>query len=254
VALAILVPGCADEDGDSSSKVPDCSSGSTSKNIDSDVPDWIENNFTCIRASVDGNNIVIQTRDLPPYKSYYWGSSSDRYDPTVPTKVNPNKIAEQNVKMTVPASPAVASAPSASGLGVIGIAVDGVGIFNDEAAPGDVLADELDTFDVNSGHPTSGGMYHYHSEPANLTIDKSALVGIAIDGFPIFGRTNESGSSVFATGNNWHTADDTSLFSDNTPHYHIVYDNPEKQTDGDTVQVRYMVGTYLGGTVGTVTD
>ena len=248
--LALSLGSCASSD--SGSSVPNCKNGEKAGKFDSDVPAWIQDNFTCVKVTMDGDDIVIETYDLPPYTSYYWGENSKRYDDTVPDTPNPNTIEKQDVIMTVTSSPEEANSSPEAGLGIVGIAVDGTVIFNDEAAPGDKLQDELDTFDVNDGHPTSSGVYHYHSEPGQITSNDDVLVGIAIDGFPIFGRKDQDGNKVVAKGNNWHTKNDTDLFSDHTPHYHIVYNNSKTQSDGDIVQVRYMIGTNLGGTAGTV--
>ncbi|MCZ6552786.1 MAG: YHYH protein, partial [SAR324 cluster bacterium] len=193
--LGLAAAGCAADDS-SSKKVPDCSTGTASAEFSSDVPTWIQDNFTCIKASMDGSNIVIETRDLPVYTSYYYGSTHDRYDPTPPTDTsNPNLISEQSYTLTIPSSPAVAASPSQSGLGEVGVAVDGTILFNNQAAPGDSLANEESTLDANDGHPSGQGIYHYHVEMSQLTAGDANLIGIALDGFPIFGA-REANNSV----------------------------------------------------------
>ena len=72
-ALAFTLAGCGSDSSTasstSSSTAPDCSTGTSSADIASDVPTWIQDNFTCVRVTVSGNNIVIETQNLPPYTS-----------------------------------------------------------------------------------------------------------------------------------------------------------------------------------------
>lgn len=264
VALALLVTlfeGCEPSDdsgsgGSSSSDVPDCSNGSEAGVFEGDVPSWIQDNFTCVKVTADGDELVIETRNLPPYTSWYYGSDSDRFDDTEPEDDrNPNRIEEQDVTMTVTSDPEIAGSPSDTALGVVGIAVDGVVIYNDEANPPDLIGDEAYTFDVHGGHPQNNGVYHYHTEPPELTDDDDNLVGIAADGFPIFGRRDRDDTSVDFTGtdDNWHDDDDTALFEgENMPHYHIVEDNLTETTSHGDQQLRYMVSSEYGGTPGMV--
>lgn len=235
------------------SSAPDCQNGTTAADIAADVPAWIADHFTCIRATMSGADVVIATQDLPPYASYYYGPGHPSYDPTPPTTPNPNRIQAQTVTLTVPASPALAGGTTAAPLGPVGVAVDGVAIFNDDANPPDVLADELPTMDANGGHPTASGVYHYHFEPPRLSSDDAALIGIAMDGFPIYGKRDEDGTvPTFPAGQNWH-AHATMRFPGGVPHYHVVTGNTQTDSQGATVEVPYMINR-LGGTAGTVTS
>ena len=246
--------------------VPDCSTGTASAEFSSDVPTWIQNNFICIKASADGTNIVIETRDLPVYTSYYYGSNHDRYDSTPPTDPsNPNTISEQSYTLTIPSSPAVAASPSQSGLGEVGVAVDGTILFNNQAAPGDSLANEESTLDANTGHPSQPGIYHYHVEMAQIVTVGDELIGIALDGFPIYGAIEQDGSAAGfigmldtePVGGNWHEHA-TTEFPGGVPHYHVVTGYQETATSGSNmgmaVDLRYLIGTEMAGTVGTVVN
>jgi hypothetical protein len=109
---------------------------------------------------------------------------------------NPNSIREQPVAWTLP-SPAPAQQPGCLSGGPIGIAVDGVPIFDALDAGGrDAVAHELQ--DSCSGHPQQQGMYHYHDIPACLLggddqTKPSPLVGWALDGYPIYGPRGPGG-------------------------------------------------------------
>lgn len=164
------------------------------------VADFISKTFTCVTVTVSGTNYIFKTSSLPTYKSYYWGSTSSGYEnafysnSTGTNYGNPNKILSQNYTITVPIQNTTTTTPSAA-LGTIGVATNGIAIYNDYAAPGDTLATEYYTFDTAQGHPTNTGSYHYHVEPPKITNTDSALVGIAMDGYLIFGKKHDTTTS-----------------------------------------------------------
>jgi hypothetical protein len=111
---------------------------------------------------------------------------------------NPNSIASQSVAYSLPRHPKrAASGPSCLGGGAIGIARNGVAIFDGlDALQRDAVAHEVQ--DACGGHPQQQGVYHYHSIPACLTAGEpatraSGLVGFALDGFPIYGPRGAGG-------------------------------------------------------------
>lgn len=110
---------------------------------------------------------------------------------------NPNSIAEQSVYYSLPRHPRKASSPGCLSGETIGVAKDGVAIFDAlDAADRDAVAHE--TQDACQGHPQQQGVYHYHSIPTCLTAGESkkkpsGLVGYALDGYPIFGPRGAHG-------------------------------------------------------------
>ena len=115
-------------------------------------------------------------------------STAYRYDR------NPNSIAVQSIAWTLPV-PARAASPSCLAGGPIGIALNGVPIFDAlDAANRDAVAHEVQ--DACGGHPQQQGMYHYHAIPQCLLdrLGSSALVGYALDGYPIFGPRRANGT------------------------------------------------------------
>ena len=91
---------------------------------------------------------------------------------------------------------AIAASPSCLPMGMIGIAVNGVALFNAlDDSHRDAVAHE--TQDACEGHPQMRGIYHYHSIPTCLTgtsvKGQERLVGYALDGFPIFGPRDAAG-------------------------------------------------------------
>lgn len=198
-------------------------------NNDAALPDWIKNNFTCMTVTIQGGNYVFRTSDLPPYQNGYYDQSSSCYVNDFPSgnSPNPNTIASQSIVLTIPTTPD--SAGSATDYGAMGVTVNGVAIYNSAAAPGDTLAAELDTMNSGNGHPTNIGQYHYHTEPYKITNDDSSLVGIALDGYPIFGRRDPSGNlpgngtaALDANGGHTHTH---STLGTSMYHYHVETDS-----------------------------
>jgi hypothetical protein len=95
---------------------------------------------------------------------------------------NPNTIVAQTINWTLPI-PKPASRPSCLTGGPIGIAVNGVPIFDAlDALNRDGVAHEIQ--DSCGGHPQQQGMYHYHEITSCLP--KTGLVGYALDGYPIY--------------------------------------------------------------------
>ncbi|HEX8522670.1 MAG TPA: YHYH protein [Tepidisphaeraceae bacterium] len=130
---------------------------------------------------------------------------------------NPAYPANQNRTSRIPRVPQVNSGTkTATGLGNIGVMVNGVGIFNARDAASynnlntwhqNANVFELASFDNGRGHPAPGmqqpqqgqlvaGNYHYHQaplqlinqlDPGNSGQHHSPLIGFAFDGFPIYG-------------------------------------------------------------------
>ena len=80
---------------------------------------------------------------------------------------------------------------AATNMGVVGFAMNGVPIFNPyDSSCCDAGLYELSAVDLCYAHPNGeGGQYHYHlwSDCLAPCTGDSALVGVALDGFPIYG-------------------------------------------------------------------
>jgi hypothetical protein len=105
---------------------------------------------------------------------------------------NPNHIASQALNYALPYNPAAAATPGCLGGGRIGIALNGVSIFDALDAVGhDAVAREGQ--DRCHGHPDQTSTYHYHGwlftcVPDSGSADQnSSLLGYALDGYGIYG-------------------------------------------------------------------
>jgi hypothetical protein len=213
-----------------------------SPTVQSNVPAFYSNFQSEVAISMSGSSVVLRSNGTPDHKSPYWGVGNAMYEAPQPGMiVNPNRIMSQNLVLTVPASPELAT-PSDTPLGPIGIAVNGVALFNQYAAGRSPLTNEIQTFDRYNGHPQQSGMYHYHVEPLWLTAahGSSSLIGVLLDGFPVYGTVEASGaapSGLDSCNGHSHPTPDA---PEGIYHYHV------------TAAVPYIAGCYHGraGSVG----
>jgi len=183
---------------------------------------------------MSGDDVVISSDGLPPHLSYYYGQGHANYTDFDRTgdredhNPNPNRIASQNHQIQIPANPVSRNLTIDTALvdrevntsgdeyrtGTVGLALDGVSLFNSLAAPGDVIENELSTFDVYQAHPENSGNYHYHTESAGplevlaengyttSTTPGEAdieVYGILCDGTLVFGCTELDGAGPDGT-------------------------------------------------------
>ncbi len=118
-------------------------------------------------------------------------------DPARRIDPNPNRIEAQRIVLTLPANPQIARETSCVPMGMIGIALNGVAIFNALDDGGrDAVAHEVQ--DLCDGHPQMQGEYHYHG-PSRCLPNESAnekLIGYALDGFGIYSMYDAHGREL----------------------------------------------------------
>ena len=234
-------------------------------NIADNVPDFYKNYFTCvsIEMSSDGESVNISFNGLPPYESWYWQSSHPNYvqfnSQGSGYYQNPGNILEFDTYVSIPLNPeprslainsslvdgVVGSSSYEYSMGSVGSALNGVHMFNPLAGPGDVIEDEVYSFDEYSGHPTNTGEYHYHTSsvgPLEVLGSKGLVTnttpgsaeiemyGVMCDGVPVLGCTELDGSRP--DGSEWdaqngHVHDildgDGNVLLSNRYHTHVCY-------------------------------
>jgi hypothetical protein len=118
-------------------------------------------------------------------------------DPAVQIDRNPNAIVPRDIVLTIPANPSMALTTSCVPMGMIGVALNGVAMFNALDLGGrDAVAHEVQ--DLCNGHPQMQGQYHYHGPSAclpNQTANE-ALIGYALDGFGIYSIRDAQGREL----------------------------------------------------------
>ncbi|KAG2432960.1 hypothetical protein HXX76_008688 [Chlamydomonas incerta] len=161
--------------------------------------------------TTSGVDTVELARSSETYKMFFTGCP--QYSPFGQTTGNTPSF--QNATYSFRVAPVIAATPTyhsrtkADGsanpnimLGPIGIAVNGVPIFNDADAVGaDAIINEGATLDDCRGHAAPGGVYHYHSEPGtgcaytDTAGKHSPLYGIMLDSIPIYGAYGDNGAA-----------------------------------------------------------
>jgi YHYH protein len=121
----------------------------------------------------------------------------------------------QNYRFSIPTSPVKAGTPTPTNLGVIGVMISGASLFNPYEGDGRTIAMQSNIavtgsdgkpvwfLDSCAGHPQPmRGTYHYHALPKCVTavVDApngpSHIIGVAFDGFPIYGDRDINGVRV----------------------------------------------------------
>jgi hypothetical protein len=250
---SLLVTACAESEEECSSGTDVTETMNTggptcTTNIASDAPDWIKNNFHCVTVQVCSSTYVFKTNDLPPYKTSYYSNSSP-YHIAFDTQSgvrnqNPNRISSQSLTLTIPKTPTYVSSglDTTAGIDAVGISTYGVVLFNNQAAPGNTFATEYLTMDAAEGHPQNTGKYHYHTDPVMLTTTGTELIGIMLDGYPIYGKKTEAGATPTLDATTNTRSCTTSHFPDGTYCYHVA---------NGTGANGYIIGSYFRGKRGT---
>lgn len=239
-ALGVLIACAA-----ASTTNPKDDGSTTSANLPS-----VFNNFTSdVKLALDGSTVVITATSVPNHRSPYFATSDSRYEAyngSNPNFVlNPNRIATQTMVLRIPVTPTVATTAQPTPLGPIGVALNGVAIFNQYAAGRQPLAGEINSFDQYNGHPQQSGMYHYHVEPLFLTQSrgKSGLLGFLLDGYPLYGPVENGKTLVSADLDEFHGHSHTTPeYPNGIYHYHVTADVP------------YINGSGFKGNPGTVSQ
>ncbi len=206
------------------------------------APGWYAKFSSAVTVTVDGTSVVLRSAGVPDHTSPYWGAGNALYEvPHAGMQVNPNRIATQSLVLRVPLSPASAT-PSDTPMGPMGLAINGVALFNQYAAGRSPLTNEIISFDRYNGHPQQTGQYHYHLEPLWLTSrdGAAALIGVLLDGYPVYGPRETGGALPTGLDTcNGHTHATADVAS-GTYHYHV------------TATVPYISGCFAGqpGSIG----
>ncbi len=157
-----------------------------------------------------------------------------------------------HLQVLIPVTPQkLDTATDLTTVGQVGLALDGITIFAD--APSVLDTGGLPALDACGGHVDPSGYYHWHfgadSIQANLDRagagvtcsveqDREALMGLAYDGYGIYGPEEDRAIPADLDGCSGHVSE-TAQFG-NTYHYHLTYDSPNLPTCrvGATAQSR----------------
>lgn len=212
-----------------------------------DLPPQYQGFSEQVRVFVDGDVLVIRTKDIPNHPSPYFLRHEKNYEvPHQGMKMNPNRIFPQDYEFRIPLKPKKSKKATDTRLDAIGVARNGVVFFNQYAGRGRggffPLEREIESFDRYNGHPAQRGNYHYHLNPIFLTKENPGTwLGVMLDGFPLYGPMEVDGNKPKDLDDcNGHTHA-TKEYPDGIYHYHITENAP------------YIAGCFKGEP-GTVTN
>lgn len=173
---------------------------------------------SAITTTYKGDSVVMSTTDIPNHKrdAYYAVPDAQVLVPDSSTAhIVKDPTRAQSLSFTIPTKPAYTSKITNTPLGSIGVMISGAVLFNPYEGDGTTVAmsnnfsltntDGSTVWFVDhcSGHPTPmDGTYHYHAGSTCVTnqVDTrsgpSHLIGVALDGFPIYGPRDIRGKAV----------------------------------------------------------
>ncbi|XP_022319145.2 uncharacterized protein LOC111121938 [Crassostrea virginica] len=147
-------------------------------------------------------------------------------------QVNPNTATAQSHRYTFKKEVDFACTPGSLPKGTIALTKTGVAIYNPltSANLNAVEGSDAEVFDRCNGHSDASGVYHYHQAPGSdncgdtYTAVEDQFVGVALDGFPIYGpHASDKVDGPL-------TSDDLDIchgrIVDGKYRYHLTYDFP----------------------------
>ena len=185
LCLLIIFSSCgADEDPFVSTGTESTDDATTDDSTTDETLDLSTLFYGAERVTIVGDFVEINTIDLPDHTSPFYSESDPLYAAcagdnadfstviTAGGQTFDPKISEQNYILKIPINPATKSgSKSSTSGGAIGVALNGVIIYNQYNGVNELLDDlEFNNTDEYNGHPTpNSGGYHYIKEPLWLT-------------------------------------------------------------------------------------
>ena len=184
-------------------------------------------NLKNVKVTVTDEHFVVESDGIPNHKTAKY-----------PNRDNPNRILKQKYKFKIPRHPQRAAETTPLPMGPIGVAINGIPFYNpyNRERRDAVTGPFAEVFDSCCGHPDPMGRYHYHKYPVcvkspfqNSEGEHSPLIGIAFDGFGVYGPNDSNGKPPS-------DLDDCNGHEDETRgyHYHVTEKFP------------YILGAYRG--------
>lgn len=205
---------------------------------------WLK--MSCrVTLTLSGGQVQATSDGRPDYESNYFFDDSVCHEVYTGAIQNPNHIATETYSVAFAAAATTTGAPM-RGTALVGLALNGVPIYGNFAAPGDDIYQEAKTFDRCGGHPQGDGKYHYHSEPYSITYDDDNFVGVMRDGYPIYGRRDPDGSTPTLDGDGGHTGPTVDDSTGSAYHYHVNQQTSTAPTSAGETQWFLTTGTFHG--------
>ncbi len=227
VSAAAVLAACGGVADDSSATASVATSATTSSSSSASTKaglkkaTWGKN----MKVSYGTSTIRLRSNGIPNHSrsKYYAVPNAGVVVPTQATATAAlDPTGTQSYDFKIPTTPKKISKTTAAPLGSIGMMISGSVLFNPYEGDGTTVAmasnftisapdgSTAPFVDTCSGHPTpamggGGGQYHYHGLPACVSkeVDTSTgpshIIGIAFDGFPIYGKRDIKGKVIPAS-------------------------------------------------------
>ena len=174
---------------------------------------------TATSATLTDGTVTIASNGIPNHERdeyYAVGTAGVQLPNASNSQLVTDPTSEQDQSFSIPTRPEYSDTTTAAPLGSIGIMISGAVIFNPYEADNTTVA-MSSNFTLNqdgktgsfidqcAGHPGPGGEYHYHgnSECVTRQVDEtgggSHIIGLALDGYPIYGAYDIDGVEVTAS-------------------------------------------------------
>ena len=222
LALTITIYSCSEDEGATTTSEDESTTTTPTEGAVS-ITGVVQGEYTsAVTISVSESSIRLNSNGTPDHVSPYWGVGNALYEEQMAgSTLNPGNIGVQVYTMTIPTNPAEATNKEVTTLGPIGMALNGVPIYNDrEGGNVPVDANVLGSFDRAGAHPGPGNTYHYHCTGDFTGNDNANLIGFLRDGFPIYARQDMDGSYPSNLDANGGHIGTTADFSTPIYHYH----------------------------------
>jgi len=215
-ALILLVGACSNSTTSSDVAVADPAIAGTSIDANDAIKAAAWN--PTIKITYSEDSINFQSDGIPNHErdAYYAVPNAGVVVPDASSSyVMKDPTKAQTYSFDISSSPAYSSEVTKAPLGSIGVMISGAILFNPYEGDGTTVAMSSNFTVTNSdgimasfidkcaGHPTpNSGAYHYHGQPECVTakVDKSEgpshIIGIALDGFLIYGAKDINGKIV----------------------------------------------------------
>lgn len=145
-----------------------------------------------LKLSHDADFLIMESQGYPNHPTAVFPNSG-----------NPNSIRVQQFTFRLPLKPRKADVITRLPMGPIGTAINGVVFFNPFEMEGMNAVEGYNEVWLDSccGHPQQSGVYHYHKYPSCVKSpfaddgqQHSPVIGIAWDGYPVYGPYDDGGT------------------------------------------------------------
>lgn len=244
--LLTLFLGCSKDDDSSTIDNPVNNNNNTATVA---LPEIYQKFYNLLDIYIEGDYVVIKTSNSPDHGSPFYHENNSLYEAYNGTNSNFSTeinwmggtldpdLVEQESTFRIPLNPTEDSNHQATTTGAIGVALNGVAIYNQYNGGGQLLDDtEFDNIDQYNGHPTPTNLeYHYHLEPLWITANNGSdsVIGVLRDGFFVYGPMENGVEIITADLDDYHGHFGvTEDYPNGIYHYHTTADAPWINGDG----------------------